>query len=146
MWSTSAVWKQYKKMAVFHFFLVNSTLIYILFSLGLEEHQHRILKWPIRLGVPCKWGWGWRIKQGNQLGNYEVINRVRYFPQCLPQSAKLLFIFLNFWFKYFMLNKNNNKKELSLSHKLRFSNPNIFTNQCSRSYNFKLWILLDQII
>ena len=33
MWSTPAVWKQYNKMAVLHFFLVNSTLIYILFSL-----------------------------------------------------------------------------------------------------------------
>ena len=33
MWSTPAVWKQYNKMAVFHFFLVNSTLTYILFSL-----------------------------------------------------------------------------------------------------------------
>ena len=34
MWSTPAVWKQYNKMAVLHFFLVNSTLIYILFSLS----------------------------------------------------------------------------------------------------------------
>jgi len=33
MWSTPAVWKQYNKMAVLHFILVNSTLIYILFSL-----------------------------------------------------------------------------------------------------------------
>ena len=33
MWSIPAVWKQYNKMAVLHFFLVNSTLIYILFSL-----------------------------------------------------------------------------------------------------------------
>ena len=33
MWSTPAVWKQYNKMAVLHFFLVNSTLMYILFSL-----------------------------------------------------------------------------------------------------------------
>ena len=33
MWSTPAVWKQYNKMAVLHFFLVNSTQIYILFSL-----------------------------------------------------------------------------------------------------------------
>ena len=33
MWSTPAVWKQYNKMDVLHFFLVNSTLIYILFSL-----------------------------------------------------------------------------------------------------------------
>jgi len=31
MWSTPAVWKQYNKMAVLHFFLVNSPLIYILF-------------------------------------------------------------------------------------------------------------------
>ena len=34
MWSTPAVRKQYNKMAVLHFFLVNSTLIYILFSLA----------------------------------------------------------------------------------------------------------------
>ena len=33
MWSTPAVWKQYNKMAVLHFFLVNSPLIYILFFL-----------------------------------------------------------------------------------------------------------------
>ena len=32
MWSTPAVWKQYNKMAVLHFFLVNSTLLYILFA------------------------------------------------------------------------------------------------------------------
>ena len=33
MWGTPTVWKQYNKMAVLHFFLVNSPLIYILFSL-----------------------------------------------------------------------------------------------------------------
>ena len=33
VWSTPAVWKQYNKMAVLHFFLVNSSLIYIQFSL-----------------------------------------------------------------------------------------------------------------
>ena len=33
MWSTHTVWKKYNKMAVLHFFLVNSPLIYILFSL-----------------------------------------------------------------------------------------------------------------
>ena len=33
MWSTPAVWKQYNKMAVLHFFLVNSSL-YILFSMS----------------------------------------------------------------------------------------------------------------
>ena len=32
MFSTPEVWKQYNKMAVLHFFLVNSPLIYILFS------------------------------------------------------------------------------------------------------------------
>ena len=32
MWSTPAVWKKYNKMALLHFFLVNTTLIYILFS------------------------------------------------------------------------------------------------------------------
>ena len=31
--STPAVWKQYNKMAVLQYFLLNSTLIYILFSL-----------------------------------------------------------------------------------------------------------------
>jgi len=36
-WSTPAVWKQYNKMAVLHFFLVNSPLIYILFSLGVVK-------------------------------------------------------------------------------------------------------------
>ena len=35
MWSTLAVWKQYNKMAVLNFFLINSTLIYILFSLNM---------------------------------------------------------------------------------------------------------------
>ena len=34
-----AVWKQYYKMAVIHFFLVNSTLIYILFSLSIRVMQ-----------------------------------------------------------------------------------------------------------
>ena len=34
MSSTPAVWKQYNKMAVLHFFLENSPLIYILVSLG----------------------------------------------------------------------------------------------------------------
>ena len=37
MWITPAVWKQYNKMAVLHFFLVNSTLIYILFSLVMYQ-------------------------------------------------------------------------------------------------------------
>ena len=37
MWSTPAVWKQYNKMTVLHFFLVNSPLIYILFSLGIAQ-------------------------------------------------------------------------------------------------------------
>ena len=36
MWSTPAVWKQYNRMAVLHFFLVNSPLIYILYSLWLK--------------------------------------------------------------------------------------------------------------
>ena len=31
-----AVWKQYNKMAVLHFFLVNSSL-YILFSMAMEQ-------------------------------------------------------------------------------------------------------------
>ena len=39
MLTTPAVWKQYNKMAVLHFFLVNSTLIYILFSLFVSPHQ-----------------------------------------------------------------------------------------------------------
>ena len=34
MGSTPAVWKQYNKMAVLHFFLVNSSL-YILFSMAI---------------------------------------------------------------------------------------------------------------
>ena len=34
MLSTPAVWKQYNKMAVLHFFLVNSSL-YILFSMAI---------------------------------------------------------------------------------------------------------------
>ena len=34
MWSTHSVWKQYNKMAVLHFFLVNFSL-YILFSMYL---------------------------------------------------------------------------------------------------------------
>ena len=31
----TAIWKQYNKMAVLHFFLVNSPLIYIFYSLWL---------------------------------------------------------------------------------------------------------------
>ena len=38
MVSTPAVWKQYNKMAVLHFFLVNSSQIYILFSKGFTNH------------------------------------------------------------------------------------------------------------
>ena len=38
MWSTPAVWKQYNKMAVLHFFLINSPLIYILFSMVLDRY------------------------------------------------------------------------------------------------------------
>jgi len=37
MWSTPAVWKQYNKMAVLHFFLVNSSL-YILFSMPIYNN------------------------------------------------------------------------------------------------------------
>ena len=40
MWSTRAVWKQYNKIAVLHFFLVISTLIYILFSLKIGVSVH----------------------------------------------------------------------------------------------------------
>ena len=40
MVSTPAVWKQYNKMAVLHFFLVNSTLIYIVFSLQLKDYNY----------------------------------------------------------------------------------------------------------
>jgi len=36
MLSTPAVWKQYNKMAVLHFFLVNSSL-YILFSMDIYD-------------------------------------------------------------------------------------------------------------
>ena len=39
---TPAVWKQYNKMAVLHFFLVNSPLIYILFSL-FQPKEKRVL-------------------------------------------------------------------------------------------------------
>ena len=38
MWSTPAVWKQYNKMAVLHFFLVNSSL-YILFSMVFQQSK-----------------------------------------------------------------------------------------------------------
>ena len=54
MWSKSAVWKQYNKMAVLHFFLVNSTLIYILFSMV----------------APQGWGWG---RRGLRIGILELI-------------------------------------------------------------------------
>ena len=40
-----AVWKQYNKMAVLHFFLVNSPLIYILFSLVV------ILNWSMNINT-----------------------------------------------------------------------------------------------
>ena len=39
MWSTPAVWKQYNKMAVLHFFLVNSS-IYIFYSLCIYHIQN----------------------------------------------------------------------------------------------------------
>ena len=39
VWSTPAVWKQYNKMAVLHFCLVNSSL-YILFSLALAADNN----------------------------------------------------------------------------------------------------------
>ena len=41
---TPVVWKQYNKMAVLHFFLVNSPLIYILFSLGLQVTIDKLKK------------------------------------------------------------------------------------------------------
>ena len=40
MWSTPAVWKEYNKMVVLHFFLVKSTLIYTLFSLVVNRICH----------------------------------------------------------------------------------------------------------
>ena len=43
MWGTPAVWKQYNKMAVLHLFLLNSTLIYIPFS--LYTYQYKIVYW-----------------------------------------------------------------------------------------------------
>ena len=43
MWSTPAVWNQYNKMAVLHFFLVNSPLIYILFSLDIPEYLYLLI-------------------------------------------------------------------------------------------------------
>ena len=42
MWSTPAVWKQYNKMAVLHFFLINSPLIYMI--------EIKNCKWLILLG------------------------------------------------------------------------------------------------
>ena len=39
MWSALAVWKQYNKMAILHFLLVNSTLIYILLFLVREVYE-----------------------------------------------------------------------------------------------------------
>ena len=38
------VWKQYNKMAVLHFFLVNFTLIYILFSLVIDFSLSYLVK------------------------------------------------------------------------------------------------------
>ena len=49
MWSTPAVWKQNNKMAVLNIFLVNSHLIYILFSLFVTV-------------VPCGDNLNWRSK------------------------------------------------------------------------------------
>ena len=48
MWSTPAVWKQYNKLAVLHFFLVNPTLIYILFSLVKCQTQQLLKQKKIR--------------------------------------------------------------------------------------------------
>ena len=47
MWSTPAVWKQYIKMAVLHFFLVNSPLIYILFSKSIYLSIYLWINWLI---------------------------------------------------------------------------------------------------
>ena len=47
MSSTSVVWKQYNKMAVLHFILVNSTLIYIPFFL--------VISYPGITRVPAFW-------------------------------------------------------------------------------------------
>ena len=49
MWSTPAVWKQCNKMAVLHFFLVNSPLIHILFSLTLWSNLSRHLRFVMFL-------------------------------------------------------------------------------------------------
>ena len=57
MWSTPAVWKQYNKMVVFHFFPINSPLKYILFSLASNLPQtnlmhkicHKIYEWALNL-------------------------------------------------------------------------------------------------
>ena len=47
---TAAVWKQYNKMAILHFFLLNSTLIYILLSMCVifvfnKIFWHFVRKW-----------------------------------------------------------------------------------------------------
>ena len=44
---TPAVWKQYNIMAVLHFFLVNSPLTYILFSMGPHPLLYAKLKWVL---------------------------------------------------------------------------------------------------
>ena len=44
MWSTPAVWKQYNIMAVSHFFLVNSPLIYIYILFSMLVHLHTFIK------------------------------------------------------------------------------------------------------
>ena len=46
MWSTPAVWKQYNKMAVLHFFRVNSTLyiIYSLWAYRTENTRHEVAR------------------------------------------------------------------------------------------------------
>ena len=66
MWSTPAVWKQYNKMAVLHLFLVNSPLIYILFSLYNYNRKRLYYNYNrkniiivISSDRPCKDGTAW---------------------------------------------------------------------------------------
>ena len=74
-----AVWKQYNKMAVLHFFLLNSPLIYILFSLQTvyPTKKKRVLPTPKRF---------YRKTIKVNLLNLESKNQAKNIPVGLPSS------------------------------------------------------------
>ena len=100
MWSTPAVWKQYNKMAVLHFFLVNSPLIYILFSLQIDETS---LSWwertsvsSLTLTVLIILGF---LRKSNFRGKNLKLTITKYLMFWhFQMRGRILFRFQQFWF------------------------------------------------